>query len=87
MHMFREEIESTTASRNKLTARLRALRLFIFWHYVLLVLSLIQSGLALFVVISVDVPFRGWLFWLTIASFGLSCYLLFSGFSSKRGDK
>lgn len=81
MQGFREELDSTKASREKLTARLRALRWFIFWHYVLLLLSLAQSGLALFVVISVDVPFRGPLFWLTSASFVLSCYLLFSGFS------
>jgi hypothetical protein len=81
LQFFREELESTTASRDKLTARLRALRRFVFWHYVLLLLSLAQSGLALFVVISVDVPFRGWLFWLTIASLTLSCYSLFSGIS------
>jgi hypothetical protein len=81
MQMFREELDSAKASHEKLKARLRALRRFIFWHYVLLLLSIANSALTLFAVINVDVPFRSWLFWLASASLVLSCYLLFSGFS------
>lgn len=81
MQMFRDELASAKTSQDKLRARMWALRKFIFWHYVLLLLSLIQSGLVLYVIINMDVPNRGWLFLSVVASILLSCSSLFSGIS------
>ena len=84
MHIFREELKTTKASRKKLTQRLRAMRLFIFWHYILLALSGVNAAFVLFVALNVvNVPYREVMFVFSCASFGLSAYLLVSGLSTK----
>lgn len=80
-HIY-EELKSTKASHKKIKVRLKALRLFVFWHYILLSLSGVQAALTLFVALNVPgVPFREVLFGFACTSLGVSCYLLYSGLS------
>ena len=80
MHIFREELKSTKTSRKKLTQRLRQLRVFVFWHYVLLLFSSISALFTLFVALNVSgVPYQGVMFVFSLVSLGLSCWLLLAG--------
>lgn len=81
MRLFHEELKTTKASHKKIKLRLRALRKFILWHYILLGLSGVQAALTLFVVVNFPGPYKEVLFAALSASLALSCYLLYSGLS------
>jgi hypothetical protein len=81
MQFFKNELKSTRASHKKLKGRLRALQRYIILHYVLLALSLVQNGLALFVVINYPGPYKEALVLFLVLSLAAGAYVLFSGFS------
>jgi hypothetical protein len=79
MYFFRDELKTTKASHKKLKARLRALHRYIILHYVLLGLSLAQSGVALFIVVNYAGPYKEALFAFLSASLVLGVFLFVSG--------
>lgn len=81
MWMFREELKTTKASHKKLKVRMRTLRRYMLQHYVLLIISLIQNGIALFIVVNYSGPYRAALFVFLLISVVVGMFLLFSGLS------
>lgn len=74
-----DELKDTKASHKRISKRLRLLRTFILWHYVLLALSAFNLLLALFAILNTNAPWRPAMLALCAASFALAAYLLFAG--------
>lgn len=83
MHFFKEELKSTKASRKKLQERLRMLRRYIFWHYLLVASSVAQASITLYIVLNYPGPDKEVLAILLFFSLIIGVYLLVSGLSTK----
>lgn len=79
MQFFRDEYKDHKGKRRQITLRMRKLRRYMLTHYVLLMLSLVQNGLTLFVVANYPGPYRGVLLVVLCVSFAISLPLLLSG--------
>lgn len=81
MQFFRDEYKDHKGKRKQITARMRKLRRYMLMHHALLILSLVQNGLTLFIVVNYPGPYRGVLLIVLCVSFAVSLPLLLSGIS------
>lgn len=79
MQHFRQELKEQKGNRKKITARIRKIQKLILWHWALVILALLQSGMGLFIVTNYPGPYRGVLTVVSVISFALSLGLLLSG--------
>jgi hypothetical protein len=79
VQFFRDEYKDHKGKRKQITARMRKLRRYMLTHYVLLILSLVQNGLTLFIVVSYPGPYKVTLIIVLCVSFAVSLPLLLSG--------
>ena len=79
MRQFLEELKETKGTAKRWRRRVRRLRTFVLWHYILLGLSTFNAMLALFAIVNTNAPWRGAMALLIVASFALGLWLLFSG--------
>lgn len=79
MQHFRQELREQKGNRKKITARIRKIQNLILWHWALVILALLQSGISLFIVTNYPGPYRGVLLVFSGVSFALALGLLLSG--------
>ena len=73
---FRQELKEQKGKRRGITARIRRLQRLMVQHYLLIGLSLVQSGMSLFIVTNYPGPYRPVLLVLAVVSFALTLGLL-----------